>query len=294
VDTPTLSARLLGSPSFVRDGLRVDVPGSCQPVLTYLLLQRNRRAQRPALASLIAPEDGPSTARHRLNTAVWRLRRSLDVGTGDRPQIIVSDGQGLAFSSECAIWVDVLEFETGCARSRRPVENWDEEDALIVATAVEMYRGALLEGLYDDWVLEQRSRLADLHRTALARLAQWHRRLGDLEPAIGYAERAVATEPLREDLQRLLIGLFLEAGLDELAAAQYQRCRALLAAELDIEPLPETQRLGEAALGGSGNAENVDVPQALADLRDAQAELATLAQRIGRSIAALTATASDG
>jgi DNA-binding SARP family transcriptional activator len=294
VETRTLTACLLGSPTFVRDGLQVDVPGSCQPLLSYLLLQRNRHVHRPTLVYLIAPEGADASARRRLNTAVWRLRRSLDVGASN--PIIVSDADGLTISPDCQIWVDVLDFETGCAHSRVPVDQWDGHDADTVAAAVEMYRGDLLEGVYDDWVLEQRARLADLHRTSLVRLAQWHRAHHDLDRAIGYAERAVATEPLREDLQRLLITLYLQAGLDDLAVTQFERCRALLAVELDVHPLPETTRLGgiakrrsAAATGGDIWTGRVDVAAILADLRDAQAELTRLSTHIGRSIAALKA-----
>ena len=296
METTMISACLLGSPTFSRDGHDLDVPGSCKPLLSYLLLHGDRRIQRPALSSLIAPDRAETSARRQLNTAVWRLRRLLDDGRTPGAEIIVSDAGGLTIGPECQVWVDALDFELTAAQCRVPAAQWDLDDAERVAAAVEMYRGDLLEGVYDDWVLEQRARLSDLYRTCLVRLAEWHRRAGELGPAIGYAERAVATEGLREDLQRLLISLYLQAGLDDLAITQFHRCRVLLAAELGVRPLPETEHLAEVAIQRLGTTPSgleaaappaVDVPAMIADLESTQAELSRISARLDHTIAVL-------
>jgi DNA-binding SARP family transcriptional activator len=196
---------------------------------------------RPELAEVLTGERAEGAARRRLNTSVWRLRRALEPDGRARSSVVVTQRVGLAISPDCDVCVDVEEFERAhLACARTPVDAWTTQDATTMSDAVDLYRDDLMVGSYEEWVLSERARLTNLHLDGLSRLMRWHRDRGDLERAVSFGERALAREPLREDIHRHLIAAYAAAGQRATALAQFDRCRTLLADELGIEPMPET------------------------------------------------------
>ncbi len=61
--------------------------------------------------------------------------------------------------------------------------------------AVDAYAGDLLEGSYDDWLLDERERLRDRYLDALERLRRRLEARGDWAAAIRCAERLAARRP---------------------------------------------------------------------------------------------------
>jgi DNA-binding SARP family transcriptional activator len=126
---------------------------------------------------------------------------------------------------------------------------------------------------------------------ALLRMVRWHDQEGEPDVALGYAQAAAGTDPLREDLQRLLMRQYRRAGLPELAVHHYESCRLLLAAELGVEPLPETR---EAGLGRDAGVAGSPLPTAsravrevLQELESTREELRTITEHVEHSITAL-------
>ena len=101
----------------------------------------------------------------------------------------------------------------------------------------------LLEGLapqgsigFDIWLTAQRRRLAAATEAVLHEAALGLHADGDHAGAIDCASRAVALEPLDENLQALKIRLLREAGDVQGAREAYEACRRLLREELGTEP----------------------------------------------------------
>ncbi len=283
-------AHLFGIAHFTRDGRTISMPPACATLFAYMLLRKGAEVPRARLLNLVAGETGEATARRRLNTAVWRLRCALEPDGAPRTSVVASTGQGIAIAGECHAWIDVREFEGACS-SIPPVHEWRAEDAAALRQAIDLYGGPFLDGVYDDWVLEERSRLADAHLSALLRLAHWHDLHHEPEAALRYAHIAVATDPLREDLQALLIRLYRSAGLPEMAVHQFEACRSLLKRELGVEPRLETRAAVTADAGdpASGTADDVNrtLHDALVELEHARNELSTIARHLDVSITEL-------
>lgn len=239
----SIDAHLLGTARLVRDGRPLSVSPMSLRLYAYLLTRPGRHATRQQLMDALGDQASAATARRRLNTAVWRLRCALQSTGGPNEERVISCDQGLAIAPGCHTWVDVEDFDRAC-RVARPVAQWNEADAQQVAEALENYTGDFLEGFYDDWVLIERARLREVHVSALLRMTRWHENHGLFELALGYAQRAAATEPLHEDLQRLLMREYRRAGLPEMAAHHYSTFRTLLADELGVKPSPETMSAG--------------------------------------------------
>src|SRR2546426_5960671 len=82
-----------------------------------------------------------------------------------------------------------------------------------------------------------------LYLVALARLMQHHSAAGELDDALACGRRVLELDPLREDVHRDLMRLYVKSGRRALAIQQYETCQAILARELDITPMVETRAL---------------------------------------------------
>jgi DNA-binding SARP family transcriptional activator len=103
--------------------------------------------------------------------------------------------------------------------------------------------GGLLPGWYDEWVLVERERLCQLRMHALeawaGKLAA-ARRYGE---AIQAACAAMGVQPLRESAHRALVRIHLAQGNVAEAVRAYESFRALLAADLGVEPTGQMDAL---------------------------------------------------
>jgi predicted ATPase len=85
---------------------------------------------------------------------------------------------------------------------------------------------------------------------ALAYLARYHERRGEVSQARAYAWRQVELDPWREEPHLHLMRLLALDGQRSAALAQYEACRRALAEELGVEPMPETTSLYERIRAG--------------------------------------------
>jgi len=111
--------------------------------------------------------------------------------------------------------------------------------------AADLYRGPLLPGYYEDWVLPEQMRLADLYFPAAQWLVEHFARQGDWDRALDYARRALSADPLREDMHQHLMGLLAAGGKRAAALRQYRELERLLKAQWDAVPSSGTRELAE-------------------------------------------------
>jgi DNA-binding SARP family transcriptional activator len=116
-------------------------------------------------------------------------------------------------------------------------EPWIEE-------AIEtLWRGELLPGWYEDWVVFERERLGQLRLHALERGASLLTRRMDLDTALRLALEAVRTEPLRETANAVLMSVYVAEGNISDAVHQYEMFTDLLRRELGVDPSPSLAAL---------------------------------------------------
>ncbi len=189
--------------------------------------------RRDKLVGLLWPELEQSRARQALNKAVHHLRQSL----GDAA--IVSRGDQELALEPTVLGCDIRQFETALA-SRD------------LATAVNLYRGALADGLFvsetdefERWLSTERERLRTEAASAAGALA-------DREASVEWARRAVELSPFDEPAVRRLMSLLARAGEVAGAAVAYDGLVRRLSKELDVAPSAETRALRESIgdLGG--------------------------------------------
>src|SRR5579862_9077779 len=181
--------RLFGEPSLRLYGRpwAWSVPARCKSLLA-LLVMRDAPASRVALATQLWPEEPPSEARASLRRYLHRLMQSLPRVKGAEWIGVTNDTVG--WNHEAPAWIDVREFEKLLKDSERRNE------------AVALYRGDLLEGVYEEAVLSERERLRERFMDALADLIRDARERRDFTTSIAYADRLLSEDEWREDALR--------------------------------------------------------------------------------------------
>ncbi len=301
-----LQCFLFGETQFLVDGEALDPrpPQKTQLLFCYLLLHRDRRHPRDVLITTLWPDRDEQSARRCLSTTLWRLRRALHEDRQAITALLIS-GDTIGFNRQYPHWLDVAIFEQTClAVQQIPGRDLSPVQAKGLQSAVDLYRGDLMEGHYDDWCLVERERLAGLHLQALGKLMSYHRHRGEVAQAITYGQRILAIDPLYEHVHRELMRLHYEAGNRAAALRQYDQCRALLAAELGIQPMPETTQLYQDIRNGMSTATQPTRPQtgeyplalrsematdptlyhALVHLRECQAQLNHATRQLERAV----------
>ena len=195
---------------------------------------------REVLSTLLWPEHTPKAGRNSLNTALSSLRRQLEPPSVPAGSVIVTDYFSVWLNPD-AVTTDVAGLEAALQSEKQASS--DEERTQWLITAVELYRGELLPGFYDEWIEQERTRLEEAYLQALDRLTACLRRMNDFDRALHYARRAVKADPLREGAHQILMRLYADAGQPAAALEQYRELERLLKENLNSTPSAATRAL---------------------------------------------------
>ncbi len=241
-----LEIRLLGGFELGRDGRILDqLPlRAARSLLAYLVLNRERAHTRDLLAGTFWPDFDESRARRRLSQALWQTQTTLGDDAGQR--YLIGTPDTLRFNPDADFWLDVDDFAAALDEAAAASDRGAEVEAL--GRAVELYRGDLLAGFYDDWLFPDQDRLRSRFLTALERLADLATARSDYEAALGYARRLAQENEFDEEAHRRVMRLAVLLGRHNEALRQFEECRRILAEELGTEPSAETIELYEATL----------------------------------------------
>src|SRR5262249_37816393 len=110
--------------------------------------------------------------------------------------------------------------------------------------------GPFLDGDDGDWILQERERLHCLFVNSSLELMRAAARRGQYERALDHGRRVLATDPLRESVQRDVMLLLVLNGQRADAILAYRRLKCVLKADLNIDPMPDTDRLYDYILSG--------------------------------------------
>ncbi len=240
-----LEIRLFGALSLLSDGQPLTRLPSRRgnELLAYLLLNRHTLHARERLAGLFWGDSDDQKARHCLNTTLWRLQGILGLLPARQQSYLKVDPRHIGFNLTSDFHLDVAEFETRCAWAEQLDPEAIDQQAFLLRQAITFYRADLLPNCYEEWCLVERERLQNLYLRALGRLLAYHVAHDERDAAIDCARRILSGDPLREEVHRELIQIYLATGQHGAALRQYRACEEVLRRELTVAPMPETQAL---------------------------------------------------
>ncbi len=241
------------------------VSRKAEALLIYLACHAQPQP-RDVLADLLWDDATQTQAAGNLRVLLNSLRRRL-------APFLCIERYSLAFNFDSPFTFDVRDFENN-VRARQ------------LERAVELYRGDFLAGFtindsrrFEEWALLERERLQRLAIDALDELIDADQRARRYRAGIDHALHLLRLDPLREDTHRRLMVLYARTQQRHAALLQFQTCRKILRAELDVEPAPDTLKLAER-LKTAENARPAPLPIELTPFIGRHAELAQITDRL--------------
>ncbi len=268
-------------------GFRVECGVALQPLhltrtvqhlLAYLLLYRQRTHPREILAGTLWGETDDERARACLNTALWRLRKALESCQMRKGTFLVTTVRGdVGINPDAPLRMDVAQFEE---RSNL-ISTWPSHPPSLcevdeVEKALTLYKGELLAGFYEDWILQERERLHCLYIDVLTALLYAHRHLGNVTRSVEFGLRILKEEPFREDIHLEVMQLYQEAGQRFMAIRHYEKCKKTLEVEMGMAPSEKTRLFYESLLPAGRLSSKSSPPTKPSDDMPFRQALATL------------------
>lgn len=263
-DKGALHLALLGSPQVYHSGQLLIFPShKALALLLYLAVEEGRHS-RKMLSELFWPESDAAHARSALRTTILELRDVLlkdavpveRVGLDRIPHLHIDRGT-LHFDRTSGVSLDLQSLQAAWLLARdmaRVTTTLPEETRRVhlaqLQQATRLSRGEFLDGFslhnargFDDWARFQREYWHLRMQVIFDRLSSLYEEAGEFEQAIAVIIRWLALTFLNEEASQRLMRLHFATGNRVAALQAYETLRALLAAEIHVEPTPETMAL---------------------------------------------------
>jgi predicted ATPase/DNA-binding SARP family transcriptional activator len=197
-----------------------------ESLVAMLALRGDAGANRHWLAGTLWPDSDESLALYYLRRELSALRNAL----GDQSFRLIGGSGGKLALNLTGATCDVLAFDAAVSGG----------DETTLQQAVELYRGMLLEGCSEEWVVSEREPRELAFLAALEKLANLAFTQGDFSTAAAHLRKVLNVDPLRETAQRALLRALAGQGDYAAAVQSYRELRLRLRDELNTEPDPET------------------------------------------------------
>jgi DNA-binding SARP family transcriptional activator len=212
-----------------------------EELLGFLLLDPQVHHTREKLITLLWPDVDVANGRHRFSIVLSRLRKIFHQLVIPFDDFIHSTRDWVCFDPQQPFFFDRDQFIQHCQDGFRS-ENLVQREQLL-QTAVNLHRADLMEGVYADWCLGERERMARLRLRALGQLMYCCMQRQAYDAAIEHGHAILQDDPLREETYRALMLCYHQQGRSDLAARQYKICADLLQTEFKEIPLSDTTAL---------------------------------------------------
>lgn len=225
-------------------------------LLIYLAIESGAQP-REALAALLWPEASPERSHGSLRNTLDHLQTALRQASGQAQNSYLSvTHNSLSLNPEANIDFDLRTVERAytLARADRSSRTLPEGSASLplLLSAAACQRGDFLAGFslsdapdFDNWAAIQREVWHRRLGLILDRLSEIQFAHGEFAGATETASHWIALDALNEIAYRRKMRAHFAAGERGQALETYEACRSILAAELSIEPEPDTAALAD-------------------------------------------------
>ena len=172
--------------------------------------------------------------------------KALNGGSPSELTFLFSDQFSVEFNSNSNYWLDVSVLEKQARETSAP-------DQLMELLG--HYRGELLPGFYEDWVLLEREHLQALFDREVERLLEQLKDEKRWTEMLEWGENWLAYGQNPEPAYRALMSAYGALGNQSKVAYTYERCVKALRDEIGVEPSEQTRNLYEQLVQGADTIE---------------------------------------
>lgn len=230
------------------EDVSVAIPtGQASTLFTYLVLTRTRPTDRRQLATVLWPEEPPTSAERIVPALLSRLRSAVGA------QVLPPRGEPQLRLPEPA-FVDLERARQAVHAADAAVSARDWPAAWTSARiALHTALRDFLPGVDLPWAAAERDNLRDIRWRAWEAVGEAGLGLGGSEVVSSRraARELIRQEPLRESGYRLAMRAAIAQGNHAEALAIYDRLRTRLADDLGVDPGPESRALFEDVLAST-------------------------------------------
>ena len=253
----SLHIHALGPPEVHLGEHLVSFPTRKTLALLIYLATESGPQSRETLAALLWPEASPQRSHGSLRNTLDHLQTALRQAGGQAQTsylLVTHNSLSLNPDSNIDFDLNTVEHAYAQARADRSSRTLPEGSASLplLRSAAACQRGDFLAGFslgdapdYDDWAAIQREVWNRRLGLILDRLSEIQFAHGEFAGVTETTSRWISLDALNEVAYRRKMRAHFAAGERGQALETYEACRAILAAELGIEPEPDTVALAE-------------------------------------------------
>jgi DNA-binding SARP family transcriptional activator len=217
-----------------------------QELFIYLLMFRHDPQPRESLSEILWADQPAVRSKRNLRQTLWHLQSAFkQFKNSARLELVIDDGW-IHIRLPTDFWLDTAEFEQVFNLvNHKQVRELSIEDFTAMQYAVNLYRGDLLDGWYQDWCIFERERFQMMNLGLLNKLVQYCEIHQKYAAGLAYAWQILRHDHAYERAYRQLMRLYALSGDRTQAIHQYERCAKALQSELGVEPSTRTRQLYE-------------------------------------------------
>jgi DNA-binding SARP family transcriptional activator/tetratricopeptide (TPR) repeat protein len=276
-----LRLRILGPIELVAGDKSIKIGGPREHIVFATLALRVKRVTSlDQLMEAVWNDDPPTTARGQIQSSISVLRKLFaDIGL---PEAIKTHPAGYSLNLTHHD-LDSEQFSKLVTTAHRQIAEGRTGDAAVTLRgALDLWRGAALDGVHSDYVRRAASVLDEGRMTATEEYLRLSLELGQHNEVIGELQTLLADHPWRERLYGFLMLALYRCGRQAEALEVWRRASSVLMDELGIEPRHELRDLKQAMLNRDPS---LDLPAADAGLSGAVKTKAASPRQLPSSIA---------
>ncbi len=220
-------------------------------LLAILIVEADHWVAREKLANLLWSDRGAKQARNSLNQALYDIRKAETTLGADLIEREPDRVRLISIRLEC----DLFQF--------RELLTSDPLAACAITADEFLPDLGVADSDFIGWVERSRTELTSGLISSLRQLATSAVSTGHIETATAATRRILEIDPLDEPARRQLMELLVQSGNRAEAMRQYQICKELLAAELDVSPDPLTQAVLENIRTASAERPPLATPESI-------------------------------
>lgn len=248
-EKPLLEIHQFGHFSLFLGGREVDdslwQTKHARHMFIYLALNAGKAASEEKLMDMFWRDSPQEKAKQNMQTTLTRIRNVFrkHFAEVELQEFVVKSGEFLKFNTGTNYWSDVEEFERSLEKGAACESSGNTKQAMVEYRKAEhLYKGALLEGIYEDWCIRKREELQEKFLDALARLSAYHLERGSHEAALNYARAILEEDAFNSRGMTCLMKSLSVSGKRDAAVKRYHQYCRQIEKELSLPPDPEVAK----------------------------------------------------